>query len=293
LCSRQVPISAPRKQNVGRKMINRPAVLVIEPIPVPNQPQPRKPAMESREVPTSSFNFKSVLSKIKVPIPLLELLKIYAYKESFLKILQPSLPASDSLNLQDENPTIYLRSLVQEVDDHSPAPFYLSLNIHDKLLHNCLLDSRASHNLMPKKFMDVLGLQITREYHDLFTFDSSRVHCIGLIKDLVVSLTQLPMKSIVMDIFVVDIPSKFNMLLSKSWSKKLGGTLQMDMSYTTVHIFGGEFRRLYTENKLAYIVSDHQNPTNHSIYAKEKELGSSILHLTNEFDPSISEISKQ
>ena len=208
--------------------------------------------------------------KIKVPIPLLELLKISAYKDSFLKILQPTLLDSDSINLQEENPTIYLGSLVQEVNDDSPAPFYLSLNIHDKLLHNCLLDSGASHNLMPKKVMDELGLQITKEYHDLFTFDSSRVHCIGLIKDLVVSLAQLPMKSIVMDIVVADIPSKFGMLLSRSWSKKLGGTLQMDMSYATIPIFLGGIRRLYRETKLAYIVSDHQNPINHPIYVEEK-----------------------
>ena len=70
------------------------------PIFVPNQPQPRKPIIESWEVPTSSFNFESELSKIKVPVPLLELLKFSAYKESFLKILQPSLPTFDSINLQ-------------------------------------------------------------------------------------------------------------------------------------------------------------------------------------------------
>lgn len=270
LRSRQGPILAPRKQNLGRKMINQFALPARETISMPNQLHPRKPTMESREVPSSSFNFESELSKIKVPIPLLELLKISTYKESFLKILQPSLPTSNSFNLQDENMTIYLGSLVQEVDDDSPTPFYLSLNIHDHLLHNCLLDSGASHNLMPKKVMDELGLQITREYHDLFTFDSSIVHCIGLIKDLVLSLAQLPMKSIVMDIVVAEIPSKFGMLLSICWSKKLGGTLQMDMSYATIPIFGGEFRRIYRETKLAYIISDHHNPTNNPIYAEEK-----------------------
>ena len=56
----------------------------------------------------------------------------------------------------------------------------------------------------------------------------------------------------------------------------------MDMSYATIPIFGGEFRRFYRETKLAYIVSDHQNPTNHPIYAEERELGSSILHLTDD-----------
>jgi hypothetical protein len=38
----------------------------------------------------------------------------------------------------------------------------------------------------------------------------------GLIKDMVVSLEQLPMKSVVMDIVVADIPPKFGMLLSQN-----------------------------------------------------------------------------
>lgn len=95
-----------------------------------------------------------------------------------------------------------------------------------------------------------------------------------------------------MDIVVVDIPSIFGMLLSKSWSKKLGGTLQMDMPYATIPVFGGEFRRLYKETQMAYIISDQHNPSNHPIYAEEKELGSSIFHLDaddNDFQPKLSE----
>ena len=67
----------------------------------------------------------------------------------------------------------------------------------------------------------------------------------------------------------------------------------MDMSYATIPIFGGEFRRLYRETKLSYIVSDHQNPTNHPIYTEERELGSSILHLTDDCEQSNSKISKE
>ena len=48
-------------------------------------------------------------------------------------------------------------------------PFYISLNVHDKTLHNCLLDSGASHNLMPKAVMEELGLEITKTYCDLFS----------------------------------------------------------------------------------------------------------------------------
>jgi hypothetical protein len=51
----------------------------------------------------------------------------------------------------------------------------------------------------------------------------------------------------VMDIVVADVPSKFGMLLSRYWIKRLGGTLQMDISYATIPVFGGEQRRLYKE----------------------------------------------
>jgi ribonuclease HI len=147
-----------------------------------------------------------------------------------------------------------------------PLPSTPHLNIHDKVLHNCLMDSGASHNLMPKTVMDELGLEITKSYHDLYSFDSRKVQCLGVIKDLVVTLFQLPMKSVVMDIMVVDVPPKFGMLLSRSWIKRLGGTLHMDLTYATIPVFGGEHRRLYREAQLAYIISDESDPTNHPIF---------------------------
>ena len=55
-------------------------------------------------------------------------------------------------------------------------PFYVSLNIHDKILHNAMLDYGASHNLMPKSVMWKLNLDITRPYKDfLLWFKSSRL----------------------------------------------------------------------------------------------------------------------
>ena len=124
----------------------------------------------------------------------------------------------------------------------------------------CLIHG-ASHNLMPKIIMENVGLDITRPYKDLYSCDSKKVKCLGLVKDLVVSLTQIPAKSVVMDVNVVDIPIKFGMLLSRSWSAKLKGTLQLDMSYATIHDFG-EQRSWYRETRLAYMVSSKENPYN-------------------------------
>ena len=99
----------------------------------------------------------------------------------------------------------------------------------------------------------------------------------GLIKDLVINLSQLPSKSIVMDIVVTDIPPKFDLLLSRSWSKRLGGNLQMDLPYATIQMFGGETKRLYRENQFTYIISNAKKYINHPIYAVDTDFGACIL----------------
>jgi hypothetical protein len=139
--------------------------------------------------PPLSFSFENEIQKIKIPIPFLELVKNNDFKRYLSKMLQPELSSysTDSFNLQYENPIVILGPSVEDRDDSSPA-FYTSLKIRDKVFHNYLMDSGASHNLMPKTIMDELGLEVTKTYHDLYSFDSRMVKCLGVIKDLVVSL---------------------------------------------------------------------------------------------------------
>jgi ribonuclease HI len=199
---------------------------------------------------------------------------------------EPRCHSTDLVNLQDEKSAVILGPMVEDRDDSCP-PLYTSLNIHDKVLHKFLMDSRASHNLMPKTVMEELGLEFTKAYHDLYSFDSRRVQCLWVIKDLVVTLFHLPIKSVVMDIVVVDVPPKFGMLLSRSWIKRLGGTLQMDLTYATILVFGGENRKLYRESQLAYIINDEADPTNHPIFSFDTDFGSSLLQLTNAPKPPV------
>jgi ribonuclease HI len=87
------------------------------------------------------------------------------------------------------------------------------------------------------------------------------------------------MKTMVMDVVVAYNPPKFGCLLSISFMKRLGGTLQMDLSYATILVFGGENRRFYGESQLAYIIIDDQNPVNHPIYSVDTCMGSCILQI--------------
>ena len=118
------------------------------------------------------------------------------------------------------------------------------------ILCKVMLHFGASHNLIPNIVVESLGLEITRPYKYLCSFDSRKVRCMGLIKYTMVTLAHIPAKSIVMDVVVAGIHPKFGMLLSRSWGLKLKGTLQMDMSYATIPLFGGH-RRLYREKKVS------------------------------------------
>ena len=50
----------------------------------------------------------------------------------------------------------------------------------------------------------------------------------------------------------------------------------MDLSYATIPVFG-TLRRLYRENRLAYMISNRENPENHPIYYVGTDMGSSML----------------
>jgi len=116
---------------------------------------------EVREImkPPSLFNFEHEIWKIRIHVPLSELVKHEDFKQTLCKLFQsePSRHSIDSINLQYEKSSFILGPMVEDKDDSSP-PFYTSLNIHDKVLNKCLMDLGASHNLMPNNIMEEIGL---------------------------------------------------------------------------------------------------------------------------------------
>ena len=88
-----------------------------------------------------------------------------------------------------------------------------------------------------------------------------------------------------MDIVLAEVPPKFCMVLSRSWSAKLKGTMQMDFSYATIPVFSQQ-RRLWRENRLKYMVSSKECPENHPIYVVDTDMGSSIFFNSSEPPPS-------
>ena len=86
----------------------------------------------------------------------------------------------------------------------------------------------------------------------------------------------MPSKNVEMDIVVEDIPPKFGVLLSRSWTSTLKGSLKMDMSYATIPM-ARENKRLYREKISPYVFSGQEKLDNHAIYVVDNDMGSSIF----------------
>ena len=101
---------------------------------------------------------------MKLSLPFNEICRNSKYKRQLIKMLKSNVATefSDSVNLQDDIPTILFGPRMEPNDDDEVPPFYVTLKIHDQNLHNSMFDIGASHNLMPKEIMDALGLDITR-----------------------------------------------------------------------------------------------------------------------------------
>ena len=93
---------------------------------------------------------------------------------------------------------------------------------------------------------------------------------------MVVTLMEMPSKIVMMDVVIADIPPNFDVLLSRSWTSKLKGTLHMEISYSSIPMDGGN-KIIYSEKRSPYVVSSQDKPDDHAIYIVSTDLGSSIF----------------
>ena len=91
-------------------------------------------------------------------MPLTELVTQPIYRSQMLKVLNIGNDA-DTLHLADETLELFFEPEIEgKYQEGAIPPFYISLNIHDKILYNAMLDSDASQNIIPKVVMERLGL---------------------------------------------------------------------------------------------------------------------------------------
>lgn len=96
-----------------------------------------QPEVKEPEKIIPPFNLEQELHKIKIQVPLSELAQNPIYHPQLQTFLQASSSNvdQDAINMQDEHPTIILGTHVENRYDSVP-PFFVTLIVHDKLLHN-------------------------------------------------------------------------------------------------------------------------------------------------------------
>ena len=102
----------------------------------------KDPNLKDEEKDKSLFSLENEISKVKISIPFSELIKNNEYRKHILKMFKPDQISFDILNLQDDYPTVLFGPRVEERDfeeDGDVPPFYISLNIHEMILHNAML----------------------------------------------------------------------------------------------------------------------------------------------------------
>jgi hypothetical protein len=179
--------------------------------------------------PQMMYNVVDDLSKLRITLPFTEVVKIPQQRENILKLLdEPGGRIEVVIANPKQNQTISVVKLRGKV-----PPFYISIENHDVVLHNCLIDSRATNNIMPLEVMEALGMSCTKYYEtgeSIYAIDSRKVPAYGEIKDFYAWIIVAPHIITVFTIIVVDLPPTYGVVLGRDWSSMIGGYIMNDGS---------------------------------------------------------------
>lgn len=195
------------------------------------------------------------LSKVKVPVPLLDLIQLTQCQTQVVEHLKLR-PMEE-----EQDPPIILQSEI--IHRYMDAPFYMSLQVGDDIIHNCMLDSGASANVMSLSVMRQLELEVHRSYRNICGLDSKSMEVHGLIKDVVVHLVASPDISTIMNVMVVDLPATYGMLLSRKFFASFGGMIQMDLSFVSIPNPNGRLVQIMRDLKKPFYVEKCSRQGNH------------------------------
>jgi hypothetical protein len=96
-------------------------------------------------------------------------------------------------------------------------PFFISVNIMDKIAHCCLIDGGSCPSIMSKIIMEDLGLSCTNgNSRRMLSYNSLQQSTIGEIKDVILVLCTHPEIRTTLNIQVIDMPiSNYSIILGR------------------------------------------------------------------------------
>jgi hypothetical protein len=137
------------------------------------------------------------------------------------------------------------------------SPFLLTFEIFNRNVHNCMVDSGASSNVMPLSVCQKINAEVKPSDLKIIQLDRTNVKVIGELKNVLVRLSSNPKVHQIIDIIVVDIPEVYGLFLSRDWSEQLHGYFATDWSHLWLPENGQPNRiRINRERYLKHTVTD-------------------------------------
>jgi hypothetical protein len=112
-------------------------------------------------------------------------------------------------------------------------PFTFQMKNHDASLHNCLVDTGVTNDIMTLAVMEALGMSCTKYYEigeNIYAIDSRKVKDYGEIKDFYDSIMTAPHIITIFNIIVVELPPAYGFVLGRDWTSMIGGYIMNDGS---------------------------------------------------------------
>jgi hypothetical protein len=85
-------------------------------------------------------------------------------------------------------------------------PFLLTFEMFNRNVHNCMVDSGASSNVMPWSVCQKINAEVEPSTLKIIQLDRTSVKVIGKLRNVLIRLSSNPKVHQVIDIIVVDIP---------------------------------------------------------------------------------------
>jgi hypothetical protein len=140
-------------------------------------------------------------------------------------------------------------------------PFLLTFEIFNRNMHNCMVDSGASSNVMPWSVCQKINAEVEPSTLKIIQLDRTNVKVIGELKNVLIRLSSNPKVHQVIDIIVVDIPEVYGLFLSRDWSEQLHGYFATDWSHLWLPENGKPNKiKVNRERYLKFTVTDLNDP---------------------------------
>ena len=159
------------------------------------------------------------LKRAKANISLFEILKIPSIRES----LPNNMVLNKSREAQNHNLEICTKPESQKSGTKRVPPFLLTFEVFNRNIHNYMIDSKESSNVMHVSMCKKLNAAWESCPMQIVQLDRSRLKVLGELKNVLLTLSVDTRIHQTVDIIVDYVPKTCGMWLSRDWSEKLKG----------------------------------------------------------------------